>query len=367
MQRDRSRFLLRPVLALGALALVASACGGDDDKEPTTTTVKATTTTTAPPVAALTGLPLADAGLRGRPALVVKIDNTSKALGKQAGLNAADLVYVEQVEGGATRLAAVFQSSDADAVGPVRSARTSDYDIVKNLNRPLFAYSGANGGVEKGIKASPLINVGVTAKQKAYSKRGSGVLRFFASTEELYDGEEGAAPGPLFTYRPIGAPVTTPSAEATGGVDISYGGTSKTMVKWVIDGDGWLRSQSGVAHADDAGKRVNPANVIVQFVDYRPSGYVDVTGSSSPEAVLVGAGEVWVFSGAKLVRGRWSRPSPESVTALSDASGQPITLAPGRTWVELAPVASAAVVPAPVTASPGAPATTPGPGTTRKP
>ncbi len=367
MQHDRSRFLLRPLLTLGVLALVASACGGGDDKKPTTTTVKVTTTTTAPPVAALTGLPLADAGVRGRPALVVKIDNTPKALGKQAGLNAADLVYVEQVEGGATRLAAVFQSTDADAVGPVRSARTSDYNIVKNLNRPLFAYSGANGGVEAGIKASPLVNVGVTAKQTAYTKRGSGVLRFFASTKSLYHGEEGVAPGPLFTYRPIGAPVTTPTAEATGGVAISYGGSSRTMVQWAIDGDGWLRSQSGTAHVDDTGARVKPANVIVQFVDYRSSGYVDVTGSPSPEAVLVGQGEVWVFSGAKLVRGRWSRLSPESVTALSDASGQPITLAPGRTWVELAPVASAAVVPAPVTESTGASAPTPGAGTTRKP
>lgn len=367
MHHTRFRFLLRPVLGLGLLALVTTACGGKDEAKPTTTVKKATTTTTVPPVAPLTGVRLDDAAIRSRPALVVKIDNTPNALGKQAGLNAADLVYVEQVEGGATRLAAVFQSTNADAIGPVRSARTTDYDIVKNLRRPLFAYSGANGGVEAGIKASPLINVGVTAKQGAYSKRGSGVLRFFASTKALYEGEEGTAPDPLFAYRAQGAPVTSPTAEPTGGVDISYGGSSNTSVRWVIDGDGWLRSQSGVAHADDTGERVRPANVIVQFVDYRPSGYVDVTGSSSPEAVLVGQGEVWVFSGGTLVRGRWSRSSPESATVLSDAAGQPITLAPGRTWIELAPVASAAPVAAPVTTTSAAPASTKASTTTKKP
>lgn len=372
MSNHVSRFFIRPVLVVGVLALLVSACGGGDDKKPTTTTMKATTTTTVPPVAALTGESLTDEGLRTRPALVVKIDNTPKALGKQAGLNAADLVYVEQVEGGATRLAAVFQSTNAEAVGPVRSARTSDYDIVKNLNRPLFAYSGANAGVDAGINASPLVNVGVSKKQNAYSKRGSGVLRFFASTEALYDGEEGSAPGPLFTYRAKDAAVTSASAEAAEGVNISYGGSSNTTINWALDPNGWARTQSGKPHVDDTGARVTPANVIVQFVEYRSSGYVDVTGSPSPEAVLVGEGEVWVFSGAKLVRGRWSRPNPESVTTMTDAAGQPITLAIGRTWVELAPVASAAAILAPVPAPPvtttpaKAPVTTKVP-TTKKP
>lgn len=350
MKSCMSRFTIKPLLVIGAIAMVLTACGGGNDKPPPST-VKKTTTTTAPPVAPLTGIIRDDDSLNNHPALVVKIDNTPKALGKQAGINAADIVYIEQVEGGATRMAAVFHSTDADAVGPVRSARTSDYDIIKNLNRPLFAYSGANSGVDAGINASPLVNVGVTKKQNAYSKRGSGVLRFFASTKDLYEGETGTAPGPLFTFRPEGTPVSSTTAEASAGVNISYGGSSNTSVNWTPDGDRWLRTQSGKAHVDDGGNRVNPNNVIVQFVEYRSSGYVDVSGSPSPEAVLVGTGEVWVFSDGKLVRGTWTRPNPESITTLTDAAGKPITLAPGRTWIELAPIGSAAAISAPTTTS----------------
>ncbi|MDQ3305207.1 MAG: DUF3048 C-terminal domain-containing protein, partial [Actinomycetota bacterium] len=88
--------------------------------------------------------------------------------------------------------------------------------------------------------------------------------------------------------------------------------------------------------------RIEPPNVIVQFVDYANSGFVDVTGTPSPEAVLVGEGEAWVLTGGKLVRGRWSRADLGAATSYTDSAGAPIALAPGRTWVELAPPGSAA-------------------------
>jgi len=53
--------------------------------------------------------------------LVVKIDDT-RAAHPQIGLEYADVVYVEQVEGGLTRLAAVYSSQLPPLIGPVRSA-----------------------------------------------------------------------------------------------------------------------------------------------------------------------------------------------------------------------------------------------------
>ena len=76
------------------------------------------------------------------PVLVVKIDDTKYAH-PQIGLEAADIVYIEQVEGGVTRLAAVFSSKIPDRIGPVRSARISDIDILSQFGRVAFAYSGA--------------------------------------------------------------------------------------------------------------------------------------------------------------------------------------------------------------------------------
>jgi hypothetical protein len=293
------------------------------------------------PVAPLTGLPLDDQEAAARPALVVKIDDSERALGSQAGLNAADVVYSELVEGGATRLAAVFHSTDASAVGPVRSARTSDIDLVANLNRPLFAYSGANGAVLRMVADADLVDVGHDKLPASYAERGTGVLRLFLDTTDFFPlaPEPAAPPQPLFTYRPEGE--AAEGGEATEGVSVDYGGGVRTIVRYDRTASGWERTQDARAHVDADGVRVTPTNVVVQFTEYRDSGFVDTTGAMSPEAVLVGEGEAWVLSGETLTEARWSRPNPGAATLYTDRSGRPITLAPGRTWVELAPPGSA--------------------------
>src|SRR5688500_2411294 len=124
------------------------ACGGgDDDAAPKATTATAPTTT-APPAptptsgAPLTGLAVTDPAKVARPALIVKLDNAPKGR-PQEGINQADVVVEVGVEGGITRFAAIFHSQDIPEVGPIRSARSTDIAIASELNRPLFAYSGA--------------------------------------------------------------------------------------------------------------------------------------------------------------------------------------------------------------------------------
>lgn len=337
------------VLIGGVVAAVLASSDGDTDvarqATPSTTAPPATTTTTMAPTFPLTGLPAGDPAAASRPALVVKVDNTAKARGRQAGLNAADLVYVEMVEGGATRLAAVFHSTAAEVVGPVRSARTTDVALTANLNRPVFAYSGANQGVLDRVRGANLVDAGFDVRPGGYQVRGSGVLRFFIATPTFFgfaDADAGP-PTPLYSYRDPGEAVTAPSAEDASGVQLSYGGVANVQVSYEATANGWARSQNGSAFVEDSGTRIEPANVVIQFVDYGSSGFVDVTGAPSPEAALVGEGEVWVFTGGKLIRGRWSRPDLGAGTAYTDGAGNLIELTPGRTWVELAPPGSAAV------------------------
>jgi hypothetical protein len=332
------------VLLVGS-ALVFAGGGGDDEPEAaatttTSTTRPPTTTTTAPPVAPLTGLPQADAAKLERPALIVKVDNVPAAFGLQEGVEAADVVYVEEVEGAATRMAVVYQSLD-ETVGPVRSARTSDLEIAGNLNMPFFAYSGANGGVLQMVADGPMIDEGINRSeaQAVYSRnqRGRGLHRFFLPTNEIYEigRPGGSTPPPLFTYRAEGTPST---GEIANAIDIGYG-SNATRVHYDWDAaTGWKRSQNGKAHVmADSGIQITPKNVVVQFVPYSASAFVDVSGARSPEAEMVGEGEAWVFSDGKLVRGRWSRPSLGAVTAFTDAAGQPIQMTPGQTFVELVP------------------------------
>jgi hypothetical protein len=308
------------------MVLVLAACGGGGKKKTTTTTspptIEAPTTTTTlglvpPGGSPLTGLP-ADPAKAARTLLIVKIDNAPKAR-PQAGLNQADIVFEEAVEGGVTRFMTMFHSQDADPVGPVRSARTTDILIATPLNRPLFSYSGANAVFEQLIKNAPLVNVGHSAAPRDYTRvRGRPApYDLFSTTPKLFAHAPAgaAAPPPLFAYR---FPGMASVGDPAGGVHMEYRGRIVTAVQWAWDaGAGvWKRSQDGGPHTDAAGAQV-------------------------PEADLIGEGEVWVLSDGKVAKGRWKRTAPAEVTQYVDGSGAPIRLTPGRTWVEL-PIPGAA-------------------------
>jgi len=150
--------------------MVAAACSSGGGKKTTAgSTAPATTTTTVPPVFPLTGLPAGADPKQARPALVVKIENVPEAR-PQSGLIEADVVYEEIVEAGLSRFIVVYQSKDADPVGPVRSIRPSDPTIVKPLN-PLFAYSGGTSKFINMLHAAGITDVGVDAASKAYYRR----------------------------------------------------------------------------------------------------------------------------------------------------------------------------------------------------
>ena len=74
--------------------------------------------------------------------LAVKIDNLAPAR-PQTGFTGADIVYVLPVEGGLSRFMAVFSSRFPSVIGPVRSAREDDLELLRQFGRPAFAYSGA--------------------------------------------------------------------------------------------------------------------------------------------------------------------------------------------------------------------------------
>lgn len=354
-----TRHSLRFASAVVALAAVAASCSGSGEGASSTvgssapstavattsstslatTTVAATTTTVAgPPVYPLTGRPATDPAIAARPALVVKIDNHPDAR-PQNGLNAADIVFEENVEK-LTRFAAVFQSDGSDPVGPIRSGRTQDIILLGSLNHPLFAWSGGNASVTKAIESSDLVDL---SAQKSASNKGGGYFRsdravphnLYAKTSGLFSlAPAGATPPPRqFSYRPAGQ---APAGAASTGVDVAMDGV-KVGWTWNAKQGEYLRTQGGAAHKDAASGQVSATNVIVMFVDYQPSP----ADAKSPEAQTIGTGEAWVSSGGSLVKGTWARADRLSPIMLTDSSGKVIDLTPGRTWVELARVGTA--------------------------
>lgn len=330
--------------ALVALCLLA-ACGGGGKKEAASTTTQPPPAT-APTVDAnanpLTGLPRDPAGPT-RAALVVKIDNAPKAL-PQAGINDADVVVEEGVEGGVTRFATLFHSKDAASVGPVRSARSTDLLFSLQLGRPLFSYSGANAVFADLIRKAPLVDVGV-GRFPALYKRQPGrpsPYNLFSETGSMYASapDEKTPPPPLFSYRAAGeAPPEAGSEPAPRGVQAVWklNITTTVVYAWDEASKTFKRTNNGQPHLDAAGTQVAPENVVFQVCGYRNTGLVDTSGAAVPEAELIGEGEVWVLTAGRLVKGRWSRPTEAQTTAYTLPSGEPIKLTPGRTWLELVP------------------------------
>jgi hypothetical protein len=322
------------VLAVSVLVVAACGGGGKDKAKSTTTTEPIVTTTAAPPPPALlTGLPLEDRTKLNRPSLVVKIDNAPQAR-PQAGMDRADVVYEEVVEGGVVRFMAVFQSRDADLVGPVRSVRPVDPDIVTPL-RGYFAYSGGAPQFVKLIKKAPVTLVGFDEYTKAYTKRSGRPAphNLFTSTLKLYDSGKKASgpPPPLFTY---GTPAGTPATHVT----VVMGGQTKADWDWDASINSWRRTTNGTPHLMEGGNQLAFANVVVQYVQYSNTTSRDPAGFPVPTADVIGDGEAVVYAGANTIKAKWSKHSLTDVTTFTDATGVPVQLLPGPTWVMLAPI-----------------------------
>ena len=343
------------------LAVTAStvACGGGESSTdtvvaattpapsstlaPATTAPAPTTTTEAEPVptAPLTGAPVDDESILDRPALIVKIDNAPGAW-PQTGLNQADIVYEENVEGW-TRFAAIFHSQGSDPVGPVRSGRTQDISLGTSLDRPLLVWSGGNATVTSLINKSDLVNMSVSAAGPNGGYYRSSDMRaphnLFARTSSIWalDEGRGGRPGPQFPFRtaddaPDGTPVT--------GVKLRMDGSMRASWEWNSSAGVFERSHDRDPHLLSDGSRVSAHNVLILECEYKTS----VADSRSPEAQTTGAGRAWIFTDGQLVEGTWSRPDQGSAWTFTTAEGEVIGLSPGRTWVSLIREGQAAVV-----------------------
>jgi hypothetical protein len=149
----------------------------------------------------------------------------------------------------------------------------------------------------------------------------------------------GKPPRPLFNFREPGQP--TPHLAPAEGAAVSFGGgggAAPTVWRW--ENGGWARYQAGTPHVDVAGKQVRPANVVIEFVNYKASDVADQFGVPIPEAQTVGEGEVWVLTGGGtqphgVVKGRWKKENFPGRTTYTDIAGNPILFTPGQTWVVL--------------------------------
>jgi hypothetical protein len=343
------------VLAVAAIATAAACSGGGEsaptttDAPPTTPATTTTTTTTEPKRTTTTSEVEVEEAIRQpltgeivesedelvtRPALVVKIDNNdANARQNHSGLAVADIVFEEIIEANDTRFAAVFHTRDSDPVGPIRSGREQDVELLSGLNSPLFAWSGGNPGVTRFIRASFLTDLNATreASEAYYRGPGSGPHDLYSSTTALYALTPADHPGPPLRQFDYLAPDESFSGEPVVDADVQLRAKD---IRWEWDAvaGSFARYQEGRRHVDVVHGDISATNVVVLATRYRRSA-ID---SSSPYAITVGSGPVYVFSDGQVVTGRWQRSSVLDTFHFVDDDGKTIALNPGNTWVELA-------------------------------
>ena len=327
------------VLLAFAVVLVTAACARDIDVSmtPGPTAPSTTTTTIAPVLWPLTGLPAPGTADVVQSAVVAKVDNSPEAR-PHAALTRADMVYEVWVEG-ITRFGAVFHSDVPDRVGPVRSARSTDVDLVANLGTPLLVWSGGNPGVigeiNNAASMGALVNAGYDVASSYYWRAGERYAphNLYADLVALRAnlGLDGSNyPTPLYTFGGAEALLGVP----VPGIVVSFGPGAVVEYVWDAEAGCARRFQDGRAFVDEDGSSVCPRNVVVQFTPYGPSR----ADARSPQAYTVGAGDGVAFRGGLLAQVTWNRPGPLDGPNLTDISGVPAVLTPGTTWVALPPV-----------------------------
>ncbi len=348
----------RVLVALLALAVIATACSSDTSDDSTTTTTQAptTTTTTTPSTTtstttssttstvptvevsdAINGLP-ADDALIDRRMVAVKIDNHPNAR-PQSGIEQADAVFEVLVEGGLTRFIAMFHQSDVEYVGPNRSGRITDGKVMTALGESVLQISGAQPWVQA-ILASDGINVSYDNGSTTYRVSGRPAPHnLYSSTLAIRDyadarGWPDEGPGNLFVF----GDATPGEAEAT---TIAVPFSDRPPSTWAWDGERYLRFQGNSAHEwvdaeGETGQVAYDTLVVMKMDKYiarDPAG----VGSSIPTVETVGTGEALVFHHGEVLSGTWERGSLEDPFTLLTSTGSDLVLPTGTVWVHLVP------------------------------
>jgi hypothetical protein len=320
--------LRRGVVVALVTTIALAACGGGKHKAESTPTT--TVKPKAPPIAPLTGLP-DTTGARQRCAITVKIDNTTATQPKH-GVEQADVVYEEVVEGGYTRLAAIFNSQTPDRVASVRSVRKTDQSLVWPIGG-VFVYSGGAPYAIESINTAPVVRLDeTTAGPLMFRDDRQAPYNLNARLNLMYSkcDKKQVPPPPLFTYRAANAPVAGVPASS-----VHVGFLAGFDVTWTWDAASgtWKRSIFGSPEVTASGKQLAPKNVVVMFVSY--VGGDPAHFNIGAEAQLIGQGRALVFTRGHEITGTWSRPDKSRPAQLLNAAGQRIALTPGQTWVEL--------------------------------
>jgi hypothetical protein len=273
-----------------------------------------------------------------RPAVAVKIENAPLAY-PLSGLEDAEVVYEELVEGGVTRFMAIYHCNDSRKAGPVRSARIVDPALLLPYTK-ILAYSGSNQPVKDALSEA-----GIT--QLDETRAGNGLKRVpregISSEHTLYANtvalrkkgskEFGDAPSDdIFEYGEL-----KPKGKKARNVTIEF--SAATEIAYDFRKGRYRRSQAGEPFMTEKGGQLAVDNVVIEVHDVRLSKQItDVAGNPSVEiADETGSGPAVLFRDGRAIEGTWERDAVGDAVRFLTKSGKAMVFKEGSTWIHLVP------------------------------
>lgn len=337
----------RVIVALTAATLTLTACGGSSPADKAAPGASKRDSAKLVERSPLTGLVLQN-GLPKNPVFVVKVENTEGGQ-PQYGLNKADLVFEELVEGGLTRLAALYYSNLPTKVGHVRSTRATDigislpvagqvvasggasptYRLLKKAGVTIFSEDhGAPGFSSDPAKSRPynrLVNLQTIAKKAKSATVPGNYLPWLT--------KPAATPSATSSADPSAAPAPAKATSA------NVGFSNSTHTRWAFKGGTWSRTNGHAASGQD----FQADTLLVLFARVGDAGYTDPAGNPVPETIFDGNGRAVIMHGGTAIEATWFKGQRDSQITFKDKSGQPVEIDPGHVWIELVPKGSGSV------------------------
>jgi hypothetical protein len=315
--------------------LLATACGGDADGDDGGGLLGGLFGGDDPITCPLTGLEPDDEANAERRVLAVKIENSPEAR-PQIGLAEADVVYEQEAEGGITRFNVLYHCSDAERIGPIRSARPVDPPILQQFGDPLFVHAGSVDAVIKRVEEAgiEMINCNFEEAVCPRDPAFSAPHDIFTSTDSLRDAGRsgGDPPADVFTFDE-----EEPQGKRGRELRLNFSPVADVTWRFRANRGGYLRFHEEEAHDLEDGSQVTATNVVVMMVERLETRVRDSAGNPVPSFEVLGDGDVYIFRNGKVIEGTWEREALTGATKFLDAQGEEIALAPGNTWVELFP------------------------------
>ena len=281
----------------------------------------------------LTGTP----GVNG-PVLFVKIDDTQVAH-PQIGLESADVIYIEQVEGGLTRLATVFSNKLPPLVGPVRSARISDIDLMANYGHVGLAYSGAQSLFLPILRAANIEDIGADTEPASIFSRDparTAPTNMVMSPEVLLHKSIIVERRQIVSAKSVGwkfGPLPL-GGTAIKSAEIRWP-AAKYNATWSAGARKWKINYNGSPDISANGTALGSPTFLIQKVSITPSKYHDHNGSYTPFSNTIGSGTGYLLRDGQEIPVFWNRATAIDPTIWTLKDGSEAFFDPGQIWIAL--------------------------------